>query len=416
MGEKADSELVRRQNRRIVLDALRQRGNLARVELGRATGLSPASITAISAQLIEDKIIEEVDEPMGSALTGKRGRPIVRLSLRAEATHVAVVKISIDAVSMILADFQGRVMAERAFRIPTYGSEQATFGETLAATLASFIEEHRGKAGVARVGIAVQGLADSRSGSINWSPVFRARHVPIAPAIEKRLQVPVMVVNDANMIAEGLLSMDRESYGGNTAVVFLGYGVGMGLILNGAVYHGATGAASEFGHMNHLPDGALCRCGRKGCLEAYAADYAILRTAYGTPQDEPRMSAVDPAQMIELMNKAKAGDTVALNAYEAAGTALGFGIARTIALLNPDRIILAGPGTRALELIEPAMHRAIKDGVVDEISRHVTIEHVSFDKDMIARGTIDALLRGLVRDVFSQGPSRASATHMEFAK
>ncbi len=405
MSEKANSDLVRRQNRRIVLDALRQQGNLARIELGRATGLSPASITAISAQLIEDDIIQEVDVPIGAALTGKRGRPIVRLSLKAAATHVVAVKISIDDVVMALTDFQGKVLAEQAIRIPTYQSEQAGFGRHLAEALHGFITgQGLGTRDVARIGVAIQGVADNRSGSITWSPAFRARNVPLAPPIIERLGVPVMIANDANMIAEGLLSSDRAHASGITAVIFTGYGVGMGLIINGKVYHGATGAACEFGHMNHLPEGALCRCGRRGCVEAYAADYAILRSADGKSNDVAPLSAIDPTRMTALMARAHQGEAAAIAAYETAGTALGFGIARLIAILNPDRFVLAGPGTRALDLIEPALRRAIADGVVEALSRQVTIEHVAFSTDMIMRGTINALLRAVDHEVFSQGP------------
>ena len=85
------------------------------------------------------------------------------------------------------------------------------------------------------------------------------------------------------------------------AVVFIGYGVGMGLILNGQVYHGPTGAAAEFGHMNHLPGGPLCRCGRRGCVEAYAADYSILRWASGHADRQlPSFTAIPAGEMQAL--------------------------------------------------------------------------------------------------------------------
>jgi predicted NBD/HSP70 family sugar kinase len=92
-------------------------------------------------------------------------------------------------------------------------------------------------------------------------------------AAQKASGIPCSIANNANMIAEALLGMDRNKYSGTTAVVFMGHGIGLGLILNGSVYSGATGRAAEFGHMNHLPDGPLCRCGRHGCLEAFSADW-----------------------------------------------------------------------------------------------------------------------------------------------
>ena len=117
-----------------------------------------------------------------------------------------------------------------------------------------------------------------------WSPAFRARNIPVVAPVQSALGISCTIANDANMMAEGL---DPQRQTGTAAVVFMGYGVGMGLIINGSVYHGPTGAAAEFGHMNHLPHGALCRCGRRGCVEAYAADYGILRNASGEPDSRP---------------------------------------------------------------------------------------------------------------------------------
>lgn len=403
MGEKADSELVRRQNRRIVLESLRQHGPLARIELGRLTGLSPASITSISAQLIEDNAILELDERISFSPHVRRGRPVVRLGLKPSATHVVAAKISADEVQMVLADFSGAQVTQKVLPVPTFTATQDGFGKRIALELGAFL----GEAGlrpteIARIGIAAQGNADSRDGQIVWSPVFKARGIPVARPIEDLLGVPCMLANDANMIAEGLAAKDLTRYGGVTAVVFTGYGVGMGLIIDGKVFHGATGAASELGHMNHIPHGALCRCGRHGCLEAYVADYAILRMANDVRDGD--LAAVPPEKMQALLARAQAGDAAVQAAYSKAGDALGFGIARLIAILNPDRVVIAGPGLTASEFVEPAMRQAIIDGVVEELRRNVAIEYVSFSTDMIISGTITALLRTLDRDVFAAGP------------
>jgi len=258
---------------------------------------------------------------------------------------------------------------------------------------------------VARIGIAVQGVADSQAGTVVWSPAFRTRNISVSAAVEQQLGIPCRVANDANMIAEGLIGSDRQRYGGTAAVVFMGYGVGMGLILNGQVYHGPTGAAAEFGHMNHLPDGPLCRCGRRGCVEAYVADYSLLRWASGNATTQPPSSnAIPHEDMLALEAAAHRGEQAAMSAYAKAGEALGFGLARIIALLTPARIVLAGPGTRAMALIRPHLDRALEQGVVEELRRTVEIEVVPIDTDMIIKGTIDRALRHVDREIFAHGP------------
>jgi predicted NBD/HSP70 family sugar kinase len=416
MREKADSDLVRRQNRLLLIEALRQHGPLARVELGRQTGLSPASITAISSQLIADGILEEAGEPQAAAENQhRRGRPLTHIDINPKSAHVAAVKLSIDGIELALADGRGNVIARRTARIATYDADPKAFGRLVADEITALLAKARVPARrVAHIGIAVQGVADSRLGTVVWSPAFRSRNIAVSAVIEDRLGIACSMANDANMMAEGLIDADRIRYGGTAAVVFIGYGVGMGLIVNGQVYHGPTGAAAEFGHMNHLPDGPLCRCGRRGCVEAYAADYSLLRWAAGEAATRPpSFNAIPEADMLALEAAAERGEPMALQAYAKAGEALGFGLARLIAILTPLRIVLAGPGTRAMPLIAPHLERALADGVVEELRRNVEIEVVPIAKDMIVTGTIALALRHVDREVFAHGPPPRRARELE---
>ena len=408
MQEKADSELVRRQNRRVVLNALRRHGALARIELGRSTGLSPASITSIASQLIAEKVIEELEQPFPIGVSTRRGRPIVRLGIKAAAAHVLAVNISIDAVRLAIADFNGVILHRTSVHIPTYAAKAGSFGTDVAEAIANFVKASGfAPASIARIGIALQGLADDKEGTLVWSPAFSAKNIPLTAPITKMLGVACLIANDANMIAEGFLAEDPVNNQGTTATIFTGYGVGMGLIIDGKVYLGATGGASEFGHMNHIPHGAPCRCGRRGCIEAYAADYGIWREANGARDDDAPHEAIDPELMKALLDRALAGDVKAVAAFEKAGEALGIGIARLIAILNPDRIVIAGPGLNASQIIEPSLHRGVVAGVIEELRKNVAIEFVPFETDMILRGTIAALLKAVDGDMAAQGGTHA---------
>jgi predicted NBD/HSP70 family sugar kinase len=416
MREKADSDLVRRQNRLLLLEALRQHGSLARVEMGRHTGLSPASITSISSQLIADGILQEAGEAHAQTETPhRRGRPLTQLAINPKSAHVVAVKVSIDGIELALADGTGAILARRRSRTETYEADPRAFGKLVSDEVAALLAKPRIPAQrVARIGIAVQGVADSKAGTVVWSPAFRTRNIAVSAAVQDSLGIPCNIANDANMIAEGLIGIDRARYGGTAAVVFMGYGVGMGLILNGQVYHGPTGAAAEFGHMNHLPEGPLCRCGRRGCVEAYAADYSLLRWASGEAATRPpSFNAIPEEDMLALEAAARRGEERAAAAYAKAGEALGFGLARIIAILTPSRIVLAGPGTRAMELIEPHLRRAIEAGVVDELRRNVEIETVPIDTDMIIKGTIDRALRHVDREIFAYGPLERRGRELE---
>ena len=117
--------------------------------------------------------------------------------------------------------------------------------------------------------------------------------------------------------------------------------------------------------------------------------------------------------MLALEAAARRGEARASEAYAKAGEALGFGLARIIAILSPTRIVLTGPGTRAMELIAPHLHRAIEEGVVDELRRNVEIDVVPIDTDMIIKGTIDRALRQVDREFFAQGPLLKRSRELE---
>ena len=115
---------------------------------------------------------------------------------------------------------------------------------------------------------------------------------------------------------------------------------------------------TEFGHMIHVPDGALCRCGSVGCIEAYAADYGILRSAYSVPRHTPPAQAVPPDDFRQIVSRARMGDRNALHAFNLAGSAIGYGLNRLMSIFNLDRIVILGPGTAAYDLMQPGITEA----------------------------------------------------------
>ncbi len=414
MLKKANSDLVRKQNRGLVLETLRQHGPLARTTLGTQTGLAPASITSISGQLIDEGFIHTIVDEGELSTQAKRGRPQIMLALNPQATNVLAIAISVDGVELVFADFSGASRDPVKLRLDTYGILGQDFGPRIASEIkANAVRLGISMTTIKRIGVAVQGVADTIKGEISWSPAFRARNIPVVEPLTRLLGIPCSIANNANMIAEALISMNPKKYGGTTAVVFMGHGIGLGLILNGSVYSGTNGRAAELGHMNHVPDGPLCRCGRHGCLEAFSADYGIMRMANDRRDTDFDVHAsVLDSDMQELESAAKAGDTVAMNAFLRAGEALGFGIARLIALINPQRVVLAGPGTRAYGLMKESVGEALRRGIVHDLRMNVEFEIVPYGKDMITTGTLVETLRHLDRHVFAKGQKN---TIIEFA-
>ncbi|MBB5755035.1 ROK family protein [Prosthecomicrobium pneumaticum] len=408
MQNKADTELVRRQNRGLVLAALRRSGPLARVELGEETGLSPATISAITGDLIAEHVVVTAEGEERSPRSAGRGRPRVALALNPEAAYVLGVNIVHNHVTLVLADFAGRARDRTQLTIDTYHADREAFGPTLGEALRSYlavqgVERER----IAEVSIAAQGVIDASTGRILWSPAFAQGDVPVSGPVSEALGIPSTISNDVDRVAQALNWQDPKRFGGTFAVIFIAHGVGMGMFIEGKPFGGAFGAGAEFGHVNHIPGGALCRCGRHGCLEAYVADYAIYRTLENLPPDLPPTEInPEPEAMRRFEERAKAGDERARLAYRQAGLALGYGLARLIAIINPERVVLTGSGLGAFGLMEDGFNVGLEEGLVPDLRRLTRIEMMPADFDLVDVGILASALQRLDREVFAASDHR----------
>lgn len=408
LAAKADSDHVRRQNRSLVLSALRRRAPIARVDLGAETRLSPATITTITADLIaEGLVVAGQDDQTGADSAGepvRRGRPRIQLRLDGAAAHVLAVRIAFNSVVMELVDFSGTVVGCRQPEILTIEETRASFPARLAEAIRAFAGDLGLRLSqIAEIAIGAQGFADTVAGSVMWSPAFRDRDMRLVAPLTAALGRPCTVFNDVNMIAQALHETDPELYSGTFAAIFVDQGVGAGLFIGNRLHHGAAGSAAEFGHMNHIPDGPLCRCGRRGCVEAFTSDYAIYRAAKGLSADTPP-GGLRPSreQMQALAAAALAGDPQARAAYADAGKALGYGAARLIALINPSRIVFTGGAMHAYPLLlEDSFRAALDAALVEDLRRNTVIETLPWQTDMIMDGLKSYMLARLDREIFA---------------
>jgi glucokinase len=200
------------------------------------------------------------------------------------------------------------------------------------------------------IGISCPGPSDPKRGIITTPPNLHGWHnVPLADLVSKRAGIPAWILNDANA---GALAEHRLGAGRGTQHMILvaaGTGIGGGLVLDGRLYHGASGGAGELGHMQLDPRGRLCGCGRRGCLEALASGSALEAYAAEIVQLQPeglvaqiaRREGVQPdARILDLATAA--GDAAAREALERAGAYLGSGLTNLVDLFNPEVIAIGG--------------------------------------------------------------------------
>ncbi len=332
--------------RQQVFERVRAAGFMPRVQVAKELGVSPASVTAVTSDLIRAGYLEEIAV---AADTGDvvRGRPPVALGVCAGAHHVAGMKLSDREHTAVIVDFAGNLVASDSIEnAPGPMSREALLG-----TADDLLSRVCARAGMSRrdlsaVGIGVPGFVDHFRGHVHWSPILEERSVDLAALARHRLGLDVTIDNDANLVALAELWYGVGRDMADFAVVTIEHGLGMGLVLNHRLHRGAHGLGMELGHIKVQLDGALCRCGQRGCLEAYVADYALVREAAAALNWMHKDARPNHVLLESLYDHAKAGNTAARSIFRRAGRYLAVGLANVVNLFDPSLIILSGERMR----------------------------------------------------------------------
>jgi glucokinase len=225
---------------------------------------------------------------------------------------------------------------------------------------------------VVAVGIGAAGWVDAARGTVSFAPHLAWRDEPVRDRVAAVVDLPVVVENDANAAAWAEFRFGAGMAGGDPMVlVTVGTGVGGGVVLGGRVLRGAHGYAAEPGHQVVVPDGWLCGCGRRGCLDQYASGKALVRFARAGAAEHPAASAGlrelagDLARLTGplVATAARAGDKLAQDAFAQVGRWLGVGLADLVHVLDPALLVVGGGVAEAGELLLAPARQAYRDAL-----------------------------------------------------
>ncbi len=405
---------LRRRNRAMVIAAVRSAGQPSRTEIASATGLSHSTISAISADLIAEGVLAETKG--GEQAAARRGRPQVGIALSPTAATVVVAVLSLNDLSAAVIDYSGRLVAEEKRRLSTATIPRDELVSELIAMLRRLTAGGAvGRRKPLRVLLAIQGITDAAARVMLWSPITPHKDIAFAALLEREFAIPTTVENDCNMMAVALRWRDPTRYRDDFVAILLSHGIGMGLVLKGELFTGTQSSGGEFGHMIHRPGGALCRCGRRGCVEAYAGDYAIWRNArnkseYSTPED-----GIGNADMQAIAARARVTDGPEREAYRKAGTAIGYGIGSLFALIDPAPIAFIGGGAAAFDLLEPHIRAAIAETAGGQHSDAISFDTVSDELPLIRQGCSMRALTFVDHEIFAAGLDAPESAGKEVA-
>jgi N-acetylglucosamine repressor len=374
---KGDRDLIKDINRNRVLNLIKSRGPISRVELARRSGLSPATISGIVSDFIAARLVHEMGQ--GESTGGRRP---VMLRLNHKAGFVVGAKLMEHAVATAVTDLDASVLYHQVapLKIVVDRGSESPEPRRLLEGLVDAIEATITGSGVSRkrllgIGVGMAGVVDAEKGLSRYSPFFGWQGVQIAEPLANHFKLAVYVENDVNT-----LTIAEQWFGDghgvdHFVVVTVGRGIGAGVVVNGQFYRGAIGGAGELGHMTLKPDGPRCDCGKRGCLEALASDDAIVRQAQEAVAagDQTLLSQFPPEalNLETVVQAADGGDQLARRILADAGRWLGIGIANMLNILNPQLVIVGGEGVRAGEWRLEPMRQAIQqhsfNGLADEL-------------------------------------------------
>ena len=383
-------------NRAAIFRMIVSEGPIARAGIAKQLGLSPATVTAVTRELLEQGLVRVAKSvPSG-------GRPALLLELVGRAASALGVKLAPDHVVGVRVDLEAEVLErfEAPFR-PAAGTALAD----LAAILRRWMGDLESGPPLLGIGLGVSGVFDAQTGTLD-SPILGWRGVPLARELESALGLPVVVDNDVNTLAVAERLYGRGIATENFLTVTIGRGVGLGIVAGGDIYRGFRGGAGEFGHVCVEEDGQLCTCGKRGCLETVIGDPALVAAARAR-------RVIGPRQGIgRLLEAADAGDLQARQIYRNAGATLGRALADLVNVLSPELVLVGGEGTQAWRHVFDGFDEAYRANVFAPLG-YVPVEVDPWDDAKWAVGAATLVLRASFAAPQDQGDGDSVRARLE---
>ncbi|OWV85235.1 transcriptional regulator [Rhizobium sp. N122] len=401
MLTKSSTELVRQRNSVLVLSVLRRHGALAHTEISDFTGLSSATISAITADLERAHIIEKSEQQAASG----RGRPRVLLRQRRDCGYLIVVIISSDAVQYSLVDYAGKLIDRFSEERSHDPAGAARFVAGVRAGLSRILERSRiSQEKVLLISISSKGLVNSTEPVLLWSPIFGSDQIDFESALRPDWQAKVILDNETLLVAAALGAREEIVKGADfrsLAALSLGHSIGLGIVRRGGQTQEIS--APNFGHMLHMAGGGLCRCGTRGCIEAYAGFYAILRSAFEVPLDTIPAKFVPVTELDKIAAKARQGHRTSTIAFRQAGLALGNGLSRMLSLTERMPIAITGPGTRYYDLLRQGIEEGLGQSHIVRMEGMPEIRVVADEPILVFEGHLNRALSVIDQDIVISG-------------
>lgn len=376
----SDSKILKNKNALKLLELIKNNSEISRADLAKKTELTPASITKIVQKLINEEIVVELG--LGDS-TG--GRPPKILKLNSKAGNFISIYLASDYIELVLYDLGVKRIYEDKHDIWIRTKNKII--DDIVAMIERAIEVSRVK--VLGIGIAVNGLVDTKSGISVYSPHYKWNNVNLVKILEEKFNIKVYVENDVRAMAMGEKSYGIAKKSENFVVINIENGVGSALYLNNQIYRGTHFGAGEFGHIPIEDNEQRCSCGKKGCLETLVNNQNLEDKYFNLTEKN-----LKAWEIYEEYNK---GNKIAVQLVENIAVVLAKGLVPLVNILNPDLIIIVGDINRAQDKLYKIIIKELKNRTFGNLSDSLNIVSSSFGKESANKGAVSFLMENILK-------------------
>jgi len=367
--------------------------------LSKSLAKSTPIVTKAINELLEQKII--VDKGL-AASTGGRRAALYSLN---ENLDNFIVSVSIDQfyTSIYLSNLQQEILAEEVdIKLDL---TDPTVSANILKHLRIFIESHIDAKKVIGIGISMPGFVNSTTGLNNSYTENNPLHY-LKNTLETEFNIPTVIDNDSRCVAWAEKEFGSGINSTHTLVINLNWGVGLGIIINGEIFTGATGFAGEFSHIPLSNTNSLCSCGKRGCLEVEASlKSAIDQTEMSIQQGEysiySTLSKTMSNKSDALIEAAKIGDQLVIYHIGKIGYMIGKGISTLLHILNPNKIIISGRGAEIGNILMPQIQNAVNEFSIPRIAKMTKIEISNLHKTAQQKGTTALVVEHYINHILT---------------
>jgi len=373
--EKGSFKNMKKQNQKNILTLIKNEEGISRAQIADKLDISRATVTNIVRELIKLKLVRE--SKMGKSRGGRR--PML-LKLNSEGAYVIGIEWGIEAVKAVLLDFEAEIIAEDQIR-----TEEYTLDEYKNHTF-SLIQKYKDQLKVSNkiigIGLGIHGLVDPEAGKSIFTPHFDWGEVDIKSILAEKYDYPIFIDNDVRMMAAGEIWQDREDF----IFINTGSGIGAALVFKAELHYGNNYAAGEFGHMKITDDGPMCRCGKKGCLEALSSKESIISRYQKLKELK---SEINFDQIMENYQK---GENEALIVINDALKYFGRAISDLVNILNPEAVIIGGLFAEYEEMLITPLYQIVKEESLAQAVKDLKIITAYYKEFAGAAGAAEKVL------------------------